>query len=288
MSETSEKMGRCFSEVYERRGSPSELKIADAIDRLAADVAAIKGAACDRNGWPVGWLIEVDRLIRLRDEAQAEVEKLRQAVGLATTAVGDMVIDVENPIGMMQRVVAEVEKMRMQLAACGVLADCNTTDSLERNRRMHPDYDCASVQSVIRAVEREIGLRAEVERLKAELAARPADGNRQATLDSSPAAPPPAVWLTEEERRILSAHVQALRDQRRAMERGGQTLGYSANPCGLKREADAIDALLSRAGSPPVVEVPAMIGGGWLRTTHLRYRAALDKAGIPWKEVGRE
>jgi len=108
---------------------------------------------------------------------------------------------------------------------------------------------------------------------------------------AQPAAPA-AGWLTQEERRILSAHVQALRDQRRAMERGGQTLGYSANPCGLKREADAIDALLARAGSLPVVEVPVLgfLGDmtGREQGIVLAYRDALDKAGVAWKAVPRE
>jgi len=303
MSETSEKMGRCFSEVHECRGSPSELKIADAIDRLAADLAGIKEKADALSPEDVAhfvdsekaWVAMIenqrDAAIRERNEARAEVERLRQAVGLATTAVGDMVIDVENPIGMMQRVVAEVE------------------------------------------------------RLKAELAARQA-ANSSKISNSSPADPPPAApaagWLTQEERRILEAHVQSLRDQRRAMERGGQTLGYSADSCGLKREADAIDAILARAGSPPeqtaalwltekeravveqiasmieqwfhmawsdtdekrcavlrsilaragsppVVEVPAI--DEWdapARVEAMAYRAAMDKAGVPWKEVGRE
>ena len=210
----SEKMGRCRSEItaaYEStryKPSDSDMLIADAIDRLAADVAAIKAAILPQT------TEERDAAISERDEARAEVERLR-----------------------------------------------------------------------------------------AELAARPA-ANSPEIPDSSPADPPPAApaawWLTQEERRILSAHVQALRDQRRAMERCGQTLGYIANPCGFKREADAIDALLNRAGSPPVVEVPAMpleVGdanthaGQYLRGRRdiaVSYRAALDKAGVAWKAVGRE
>lgn len=60
---------------------------------------------------------------------------------------------------------AEVERLRMQLAACGVLAQSNTPETLKRNRQMHAYYDCASVQDVIRCVEREIALRAENARL---------------------------------------------------------------------------------------------------------------------------
>lgn len=46
---------------------------------------------------------------------QADNERLLQAVGLATTAVPDMHVDIENPVGMMQRVVAEVERLRAEI-----------------------------------------------------------------------------------------------------------------------------------------------------------------------------
>jgi hypothetical protein len=64
---------------------------------------------------------------------------------------------------------AENERLRMQLAACAVIASCNTPDSLERNRQMHPDFMCSPVQAVIEAVEREIKLINEVERLRLQL-----------------------------------------------------------------------------------------------------------------------
>ena len=46
---------------------------------------------------------------------RAENERLLQAVGLATTTVPDMQVDIEDPVGMMQRVVAEVERLREAL-----------------------------------------------------------------------------------------------------------------------------------------------------------------------------
>lgn|SRR5512139_2540166 len=47
-----------------------------------------------------------------------ETEKLTayiQAVGVASTAVPDMIVDVEDPIGMMQKVVATLAKCRIEL-----------------------------------------------------------------------------------------------------------------------------------------------------------------------------
>jgi hypothetical protein len=64
----------------------------------------------------------------------------------------------------------EVEKLRMQLATCGVLAVCNTPKSLAKHRVMHPDYECESVLAVIAAVEREIDLREEGIALRKEIA----------------------------------------------------------------------------------------------------------------------
>jgi hypothetical protein len=58
-----------------------------------------------------------DGMIRARmceeiADLRAEIERLLQAIGLVTTTVPDMEIDIENPVGMAQRVVAEVERLR--------------------------------------------------------------------------------------------------------------------------------------------------------------------------------
>lgn len=64
------------------------------------------------------------------------------------------------------RLRAEAELLRMQLAACGVVAMSNTPESAGWARDMHPDYMSASCQDVMRAVDREMALRAEVEALR--------------------------------------------------------------------------------------------------------------------------
>jgi hypothetical protein len=60
----------------------------------------------------------------------------------------------------------ELETERMRLVACGVVAMANTTESAAKNREMHPSYRSASCDDVARAVDREMTLRAEVERLR--------------------------------------------------------------------------------------------------------------------------
>ena len=71
------------------------------------------------------------------------------------------------PMSQMRLLQAEVERLQLQLAACGVVAMANTPDSAARQRDMHPDYMSASCQDVIRAVDREMALREERDQLKA-------------------------------------------------------------------------------------------------------------------------
>lgn len=62
---------------------------------------------------------------------------------------------------------AEVERLRMQLVACGAVAMANTEESARKAREMHDEYRSASLADVCSAVDREMALRAEVVRLKA-------------------------------------------------------------------------------------------------------------------------
>ena len=59
-----------------------------------------------------------------RGELEAEIERLRQAFGLATTTVPDMEIDVADPVGMMQRVAFKVDRMeKLAEMAWGLIAN---------------------------------------------------------------------------------------------------------------------------------------------------------------------
>ena len=52
----------------------------------------------------------------IKTDHELTMESLLQAIGLATTLSPDMIMDVDDPIGMMQRVVKEVNKDREELA----------------------------------------------------------------------------------------------------------------------------------------------------------------------------
>lgn len=60
---------------------------------------------------------------------------------------------------------AEIERLRMQLAACGVVALANTPESACGARQMHPDYGSASCSDVADAVDREMTLRQQRDKL---------------------------------------------------------------------------------------------------------------------------
>lgn len=61
--------------------------------------------------------------------------------------------------------VAENERLRQQLTACGVVAMANTSESAAQQRAMHPDYMSGSCQEVMAAVDREMALRTQRDRL---------------------------------------------------------------------------------------------------------------------------
>lgn len=62
---------------------------------------------------------------------------------------------------------AELERERMRLAACGVVAMSNTRSSAARQRIMHDDYRSASCDDVAQAVDREMRYREALEKIVA-------------------------------------------------------------------------------------------------------------------------
>lgn len=85
---------------------------------------------------------------------------------------------------------ALVERLQMQLAACGVVALANTPESAARARDMHPDYMSASCSDVMRAVDREMHQRAAlldwaVDRWHAEVSQRPLVNVNRRSIDDT-------------------------------------------------------------------------------------------------------
>jgi hypothetical protein len=65
---------------------------------------------------------------------------------------------------------AELERERMRLSACGVVALANTEESATKARLMHDDYRSASCGDVARMVDVQMKLRTQVEQLNAKVA----------------------------------------------------------------------------------------------------------------------
>jgi hypothetical protein len=110
---------------------------------------------------------------KLRHEAAAEISRLRTLCSHAG------ILRAQNQHNaMMAAKDAEIERLRSELddermrhAACGFVAMSNTRESAADQRKMLPKYFSASVQSVADAVDREMALRDEVERLRSALEA---------------------------------------------------------------------------------------------------------------------
>ena len=65
-----------------------------------------------------------------------------------------------------ERLREELEIERMRLAACGAVALANTPETAKQARHMQDNYRSASLDDVIRAVDAEMELRAENQRLR--------------------------------------------------------------------------------------------------------------------------
>lgn len=67
----------------------------------------------------------------------------------------------------MEQAQAEIDRLRMQLVACGVAALSNTPESAKEQRDIHPDYESGSWRDVCDAVDREMALRQKRDELNA-------------------------------------------------------------------------------------------------------------------------
>lgn len=91
---------------------------------------------------------------------EAENERLKRDLDLKTKelfVVRELVKEeMESLRADLAAKTAELERERMRLAACGVVAMANTKESAAEARKMHPDYMSASCSDVMKAVDREM------------------------------------------------------------------------------------------------------------------------------------
>lgn len=165
-------------------GAPSSQTDASSDDLLDHLQRAIDGAVTQPGKWVEGLAAGGEIATPLFDHLMpATIGKMRtrRDAWLAIAAVNALPElmervrsaekDTLETMQALHRLEAKQEILRMQLAACGVVALANTPDSAAKARDMHTDYMSASCQDVMRAVDREMELRAELERLRATLPA---------------------------------------------------------------------------------------------------------------------
>ena len=109
---------------------------------------------------------ELATATRERDEARAIANDRDAMVDHRDRALTAMYQRVDVITQERDEARAELETERLRLAACGVVAMANTPESAARVRDILPVHFSASLHSVMGAVDREMELRAEVERLR--------------------------------------------------------------------------------------------------------------------------
>jgi hypothetical protein len=110
---------------------------------------------------------ELATATRERDEARAIANDRDAMVDHRDRALTAMYQRVDVITQERDKAIADLETERLRLAACGVVAMANTPESAARVRDILPKYFSASLHSVMGAVDREMDLRVEIERLRA-------------------------------------------------------------------------------------------------------------------------
>jgi len=137
-------------------GADSErLKSADAIEQVAGPLVAANAALSEANA-------------SLRERVAELERELQETKAAAKKWVESEDLELFNTRAELDRLRAELDTERMRLAACGVIAMANTAESAAEQRKMLPEYWSGSAESVAAAVDREMRLRAECEKNKAD------------------------------------------------------------------------------------------------------------------------
>lgn len=104
-----------------------------------------------------------------RDELRADLDAERDAAELKSACITGMRQEITAWSITAENLAAELERERIRLAACGVVALSDTPDSAAKARQMLPEYESASCDDVKRRVDECMSLRAERDGLKVKL-----------------------------------------------------------------------------------------------------------------------
>ena len=107
-------------------------------------------------------LLQTTQMGELLDRLE-EAEKERE---MDEGRIADLMADLNRVGHENDKLRTNLETERMRLAACGVVALANTTDSAAKARDMRPEYWSASCEDVARIVDQNIELRAKIARME--------------------------------------------------------------------------------------------------------------------------
>lgn len=146
-------------EVWAQAADRAEENEAE-IERLKAIIADQSRDEQGRVSMPLAAHNKIDAARRERDEALARAEAAEEQLKTRDQLV---TAELARVTAERDELANELERERMRLAACGVVAMSNTKETAARNREMHADYLSASLGDVIRIVDSEMAQRARAE-----------------------------------------------------------------------------------------------------------------------------
>jgi len=97
------------------------------------------------------------------------IERLRRRAPLTYATMNEAADALELADKWIAELEAELERERMRLVACGVVAMADTPDNAKEARKMHPDYESAACSDVARRVDECIELRSKLSVARDEL-----------------------------------------------------------------------------------------------------------------------
>jgi hypothetical protein len=145
-----------------------------AYGRAVLALAELKQAAAlaDLRRWRSTHAPRIEALQGLLGTAQreaAEGTEARSTMSSEREANTILTAEVELLRARIAELQAELERERMRLAACGVVAMADTPASAAKERDMHPDYLSASCDDVARRVDECIAMRARIAELEGQI-----------------------------------------------------------------------------------------------------------------------
>lgn len=147
----------CPSCFHQFRAVPMDVhtQLDDATNALASQITETEIVTRERDA-------ETERANKLRDawlSRNGDIVTLTKERDDARLDRSAVLAQRDEALAKLAAANGELETERIRLAACGVIAGCNTPETYALNMRMDESYKCSSIDAVAAAVRREMDLR---------------------------------------------------------------------------------------------------------------------------------